>query len=74
MAKHTTKGTASVRVIRWEGIGWGVDIDRGNGKHDAYPVGTQEAAEAEAQCIRSGGVARTREEVEQHLKDSGALD
>ena len=63
-----------VRVIRWEGLegfGWGVDVDHGDGKHEAYPVGAQEAAEAEAKRIRSGGTPRTREEVEQHLKDSG---
>jgi hypothetical protein len=69
-----TKRPASVRVIRWDGIGWGVDIDHGDGKHDAYPVGAQEAAEAEAQRIRSGGTPRTREEVEQHLRNSGVLD
>jgi len=61
----------TVRVIRWDTLGWAVDIDHGNGKHDAYPVGAQEAAEAEAQQIRSGGAPRTREEVGQHLKDSG---
>jgi len=74
MAKHASKRSVTVRVIRWEGLegfGWGVDIDHGNGKHDAYPVGAQGATEAEAQRIRSGGAARTREEVEQHLKDSG---
>ena len=69
-----TKRPASVRVLPWEGIGWGIDIDHGDGKHDAYPVGPREAAEAEAQRIRSGGAARTREEVEQSLKDSGLLE
>ena len=61
----------TVRVLPWEGGGWGVDIDCGDGKHNAYPVGAQEAAEAEAQRIRSGGAVRTREEVEQSLMDSG---
>ena len=76
MTEDSTKRPATVRVIRWEGLqglGWGVDIGHGDGKHDAYPVGAQDAAEAEAQRIRSGGAARTREEVEQRLKDSGAL-
>jgi hypothetical protein len=61
-----------VRVIRWEPFGWGVDIDQSNGKHRAYAVGPQEAAEAEAERIRSGGSVRTREEVEQLLQGGGA--
>jgi hypothetical protein len=61
--KRLTKRAATVRVIRWEPLGWGVDIDRGNGKHTAYPVGPQEAAEAEAKRIRSGGRARSRSAV-----------
>lgn len=48
------KRPATVRVIRWERFGWGVDFDYGNGKHDAYPVGAQKAAEAEARRIRIG--------------------
>jgi hypothetical protein len=36
----------------------GVDIHHGDGKHDAYPAGDKEAAEAEAHRIRSGGAAR----------------
>jgi hypothetical protein len=63
----------TVRVLPWEGVGWGVDIDHGNGKHDAYPVGGQEAAEAEAQRVRLGGAARTSEEVERSLKEAGLI-
>lgn len=60
-----------MRAIPWDELGWAVDVDHGNGKHRAYAVGPREAAEAEAQRIRSGGTPRTREEVEQHLKDGG---
>ena len=68
---ESAKRPARVRVIPWDTLGWAVDIDQGDGKHRAYPVSAQEAAEAEAQRIRSGGIPRTREEVEQHLRDSG---
>jgi hypothetical protein len=62
----------TVRVIRWEGLagfGWGVDIDHGDGKHDAYPVGPREAADAEAERIRSGGPARSPDKAMRLLKD-----
>ena len=37
-------------VLRWEGIGWGVYVDHGNGCFDHYPVGpSREDAEAEAE-------------------------
>jgi hypothetical protein len=61
--KRLTKRAAAVRVIRWNPFGWGVDIDRGNGQHAAYPVGPQEAAEGEAKRILSGGRARSRSAV-----------
>jgi hypothetical protein len=66
-----SKRPASVRVIRWDPLGWAVAIDHSNGKHRAYAVGPREVAEAEAQRIRFGGTPLTREEVEQHLRDSG---
>ena len=45
---------ATARLIRWDGFRFGVAVDHGDGKHRAYSVGAQEAAEAEAQRIRSG--------------------
>jgi hypothetical protein len=39
MAAKATKRPATVRVIPWEADEWGVAIDHGDGKHDAYPIG-----------------------------------
>ena len=50
-------------MISWEGFGWGVDIEYSNGRHKAYVVGPRDAAEKEAQRIRSGGRAQTRKQV-----------
>lgn len=61
--KQSTKRGRTVSVIAWEGFGWGIDIDHGNGRHKAYPVGTREAAETEAERVRSGGRPWTREQV-----------
>jgi hypothetical protein len=66
--KQSTKRTRTVRVIPWEGFGWGIDIDYGNGRHKAYAVGSREAAEREAQRLRSGGRAWTRQQVARFVK------
>jgi hypothetical protein len=63
-----------VRVISWEEFGWGIDIDRGYGRHKAYAVGPREAADKEAQRIRSGGRARTRKQAHAALKELGAAE
>lgn len=48
-------------VMRWEGIGWGVYVDHGNGRHDHYPVGpSREAAEVEAERAQAESRARQR--------------
>jgi hypothetical protein len=60
-------------VIPWEESVWGVDVDHGNGKHDLYPIGPQQTAEAEAERIRSGGRLRTRKELAKLLKRSGPI-
>ena len=53
--KQRDKQTATARVVRWEGVGWGVTFTHADGTHDAYPVGSsREAAEAEARRLRSG--------------------
>lgn len=57
-----------MRVISWEGVGWGIDIEYVNGRHKAYAVGLREAAEKEVQRIRSGGRAPTRKQVAQLLR------
>jgi hypothetical protein len=49
-----TKRPATAHVIPWEPDVWGVAIDRGDGKHDAYMVGPREQAEAEARRVRAG--------------------
>lgn len=49
-----------VRVLPWEGFDWGVDIDHCDGKRHAYAIRAQEAAEAEAQRIRSRDRADAR--------------
>jgi len=66
--KQSTKRTRTVHVIPWEGFGWGIDIDHGNGRHKAYAVGSRAAAEKEAQRVNSGGRAWSREQVAQLLK------
>lgn len=63
-----TKRARTVRVISWDGIGWGIDIDNGNGRHKAYAVGSREAAEKEVHRVRSGGRAPTRKQVAQLFK------
>jgi len=60
---EASKRPATVRVIPGEADAWGVAIDHGDGKHDAYPVGPREAAQAEAERIRSGGSVRSPEDV-----------
>lgn len=48
-------------VIRWEGIGWGIYVDHGNGRYDHYPVGqSREVAEAEAERAQVESRARQR--------------
>lgn len=71
--KRGTKRARTVRVISWEGVGWGIEIDRGNGRHKAYAVGSREAAEKEVQRIRSGGRARTRKQAAQLLKGGAPI-
>jgi hypothetical protein len=66
--KLSAKRGLTVRVVSWNRIGWGVDIDPGNGRHKAYAVGSREAAEAEAERIRSGGRAPTRQQVARLVK------
>ncbi len=63
------KRVRTILVIAWEGVGWGIDIDNGNGRHKAYAVGSREAAEQELQRLRSGGRAPTRKQVAQLMKD-----
>lgn len=59
--RRLTEGPPIVRVIRWEGIGWGVHVDHGSGRIDLYPVGpSREAAEAEARRAQSESRARRR--------------
>jgi len=62
------KHARTVRLISWESVGWGIEIDNGNGRHKAYAVGSREAAEQEVQRIRSGGRALDRKQVAQLLK------
>jgi hypothetical protein len=71
--KKSTKRARTVRVIPWEGLGWGIYIDHGNSRHKAYAVGPREAAEKEAQRIRSGGRARTPKQAHSTLKELGAV-
>jgi hypothetical protein len=53
------KRPVTARVDRWQGFGWGVALDDGDRRHDAYPVGPHEVAEAEAtRCLRQGARAR----------------
>ena len=66
--KQSIKETRTIRVISWKGFGWGVDIEDRNGRHKAYAVGAREAAENEAERVRSGGRAWTREQVARLLK------
>lgn len=66
--KQLTKRGRIVQVISWEGFGWGVNIDHGNGRRKAYAVGSREAAQREAERIRSGGRALRRKHVAQMLK------
>jgi hypothetical protein len=52
--KRLKKRPATVRVISWEPNVWGVAIDRGDGTHDAYMIGSHAAAKAEARRLRAG--------------------
>lgn len=58
-----TKRPTKARVVRWEGFGWGVSFHHGRGKRGAYPVGPRDAAEAEAERLRSGGLPRSPSDV-----------
>ena len=53
----------TAQVVRWEGFGWGIAFEHGDGKHDAYPVGSLEAARAEARRLGSGGRPRSPRDV-----------
>jgi hypothetical protein len=70
--KQLAKRGRTVSVISWQGVGWGIDIDNGRGRHKGYAVGPREAAEKEAQRIRSGGRARTRVQAHSALKELAA--
>lgn len=66
--KQLTKQPARPRVVRWEGFGWGVAFNRGNGKHDAYPVGSREEAETEAERLQFGARPRSPSSIARLVK------
>jgi hypothetical protein len=70
--RQVAKRGRTVSVISWQGVGWGIEIDNGRGRHKAYAVGPREAAEKEAQRIRSGGRARTRAQAHAAFKELAA--
>lgn len=68
--QRLTEQPAIARVIGWEGVGWGVFVDHGNGQRDCYPVGaSREAAEAEARRAQSESRARQRRAALQIVKE-----
>lgn len=66
MAKRPT--SVSACVIPWEGLGWGVEVNLGDGKHDTYPVGSREEAEQEARRLLAGGRPRSPRSIARLVK------